>query len=164
MHEPYFEKYLRRVVPVEDPIEQLASQGEGFLAWAKSISTSETKLTHPPYTWTLGEVLKHLSDCERVFAFRALWLARGSKEPLPSFDENLFLENSAARTTPWEDLIAEYESVRLASITLFKSLPSDAWTNRRTAAGFDVDVNMLYGMIYGHLDHHFSIMKKRVSK
>jgi len=164
MTEPYFEKYLRRVDPLADPIEQLYTQGQSFADWLSSVNSVETDVLHPPYTWTFREVLKHICDCERVFAFRALWLARGSQDALPSFDEHLFLTKSSAKETPWLDLIDEFASVRSASLTLFKNLPDESWYNRGLAAGFEMDVTMLHGMIYGHLDHHLDIMNKRLSR
>ncbi|MEI6524940.1 MAG: DinB family protein [Planctomycetota bacterium] len=164
MAEPYFEKYLRRVDPLADPIEQLDSQARALVDWARSVNTAETDILHPPYTWTLREVLKHISDCERVFAFRALWIARGGNDPLPSFDEHVFLANSSANGTPWMELTEEFKSVRSASLTLFKNLPELSWRNRGRVAGFELDVEMLCGMIYGHLDHHLNIMNKRLEK
>lgn len=164
MTEPYFEKYLRRVNPLADPIERLYTQGQSFADWLSSVNSLETDVLHPPYTWTFREVLKHISDSERVFAFRALWIARGSKEALPSFDEHAFLANSAANETQWLELTEEFVSVRQATLSLFKNLPELSWHNRGVAAGFELDVKMLCGMIYGHLDHHLTIMKKRLEK
>jgi len=163
MVEPYFEKYLRRVDPSVDPMEQLVSQSEAFMNWASSIDSAQTLVLHDPYTWTLREVLKHISDCERVFAFRALWIARGGNDSLPSFDEHVFLANSSANEASWLDLIEEFSSVRSASLTLFKNLPEPLWHRRGMAAGFELDVRMLHGMIVGHLDHHQSIMRKRLA-
>ncbi|MEK0426169.1 MAG: hypothetical protein RJB11_2260, partial [Planctomycetota bacterium] len=80
MVEPYFEKYLRRVDPSVDPMEQLVSQSEAFVNWASSVDSAQTLVLHDPYTWSLREVLKHICDCERVFAFRALWIARGGND------------------------------------------------------------------------------------
>jgi hypothetical protein len=164
MVEPYFEKYLRRVDPLVDPIEQLVSQAETFVNWARSVHAAQTDILHQPYTWTFREVLQHISDCERVFAFRALWIARGAQDSLPSFDEHVFLANSSAHQSTWLELIEDFTSVRSASLTLFKHLPESAWLCRGKAAGFELDVRMLQGMIIGHLDHHLSIMQKRLQK
>ncbi|MFM7516638.1 MAG: DinB family protein [Pirellula sp.] len=164
MEEPYFEKYLRRFDSLADPVEQLWSQGQDFVDWARSVDSDQTSIIHQPYTWTFREVLKHISDSERVFAFRALWIARGSKEALPSFDEHAFLANSSANETPWLELTEEFLSVRQATLSLFRNLPERSWHNRGLAAGFELDIKMLCGMIYGHLDHHINIMKKRLEK
>ncbi|MFN6398561.1 MAG: DinB family protein [Planctomycetota bacterium] len=162
MQEPYFQKYLRLVDPLVPTRDQLVSQQERFIRWAKCLDADCTTILHNPYTWTLREVLKHLSDCERVFTFRALWIARGESEALASFDENRFLKNSGVMNSGWEMLLDEFYSVRLASVTLFGNLPDEAWTRRGMAGGYPVDVNMLCGMVYGHLEHHFSILKDRV--
>ena len=163
MQEPYFQKYLRLVDPLVPTRDQLVSQQERFIRWAKCLDADCTTILHKPYTWTLSEVLKHLSDCERVFAYRALWLARGSGGELPSFDEMAFAANAAAKEISWQKLTEEFLAVRSASIWLFENLPSRGWLGSGRAAGFDVDVRMLCAMICGHFDHHFDILQQRRS-
>lgn len=163
MEEPYFAKYLRRIEGYGDLIALLRQQSDRFLTWAVGVSSEEALIVHPPYRWTFGEVLNHLSDCERVFAYRALWLARGSGGELPSFDEMAFAANAAAKEISWQKLTEEFLAVRSASIWLFENLPSRGWIGSGRAAGFDVDVRMLCAMICGHFDHHFDILQQRRS-
>lgn len=163
MQEPYFQKYLRLVDPRVSVREQLILQRDRLDDWASKVDSKATVVMHGPYTWTLKEVLKHLSDCERVFAFRALWIARGETESLDSFDEKRFLENSGLDGVCWDDLVEEFFGVRNATLSLLRGMPEVAWGRQGVAAGYEVDVKMLFGMIFGHVEHHFSIMRSRVA-
>jgi hypothetical protein len=162
MVEPYFQKYLRRAEGQTDPVAQLRKQGLEFETWATSVPLASTSVQHPPYTWTLTQVLNHVIDTERVFAFRAFWMARGACEPLPSFNEHEFARNSGASETGWLKLVHEFQTVRASSVALFENLPQDAWKRSGIAAGYSLDAAMLCGMIFGHLDHHFDILQSRL--
>ncbi len=159
---PYFKKYLDRVRGDLDRVEYLKTQSSDFLEWCESINDASTTILHMDYTWTLREVLNHLTDSERVFSFRALWFARGSNDPLPGFDEKQFSINAGASLIAWPKLIEEFRSVRLASIALFSNLPDNCWRVGGSAAGYDVNVSILCDMIIGHVDHHFTIMRSRL--
>jgi hypothetical protein len=161
MEEPYFAKYLRRSEGAGDLVALLKEQSDRFGAWAVGVSAEAALTLHPPYRWTFCEVLNHLSDCERVFAFRALWMARGAVGELLAFDEMKFAANATANEVPWQKLTEEFLAVRSASICLFANLPSRGWRGSGRAAGFDVDVRMLCAMIGGHFDHHFDILQQR---
>lgn len=161
MNEPYFAKYLRRIEGVDDLVMLLSEQSQRFRDWSVAIAPAEALVVHSPYCWTYCEVLNHMSDCERVFAHRALWLARGASGELPSFDEMEFAANALAKEIAWQKLTEEFLAVRSASICFFENLPSHGWLGRGQAAGFDVDVRMLCAMICGHFDHHFEILKQR---
>ncbi len=124
-------------------------------------SDIDQNVAHAPYTWTLCQVLNHINDSERVFAFRALWFARDAQEPLPSFDEHLFSARAAANEIGWDKLVEEFQSVRAATIALFDNMPSDAWQRGGLAAGYQVNVSMVCRMIVGHVEHHFQIMQAR---
>lgn len=160
--EPYFQKYLNRVVAGAEPVDQLRSQAGNLVHWAERVEPAATTVVHAPYTWTVRQVLQHIIDTERVFAFRALWFAHGANEPLPSFDEHAFSRHSHANEIDWMKLVDEFQSVRSASVSLFGNLPPDAWKRAGIAAGYKMDVTMLCGMIFGHLDHHFEILRSRL--
>lgn len=161
MNEPYFVKYLKRVENAGDLAIVLGDQVHRFRDWSVGISPAEALVIHHPYRWTFSEVLNHVSDCERVFAHRALWLARGASGELPAFDEVSFSANAKAKEVLWQDLCEEFLAVRSASIWLFANLPVQSWNCKGRAAGFEVDVRMLCAMVCGHFDHHFEILRRR---
>ncbi|MFM7078310.1 MAG: DinB family protein, partial [Bacteroidota bacterium] len=85
--------------------------------------------------WTVAEVLLHLIDCERIFVYRALRIARGDKTPLPGFDENLYVPNSGASARSAESLVEEYHAVRQSTLTFFRNLDAAALQRIGTANG-----------------------------
>ena len=161
MDEPYFKKYLAYVDPSIRPIDALEAQASRFLSWCRKVDDSQTLVLHGPYTWTFRQVLNHITDSERVFAFRMLWFARGSQVPLPGFDEHEFSSNALANHLDWQALIDEFRTVREATLSLLSNLPPEAWPRGGTAAGHEVDLSLLFGMIYGHVEHHFKILQTR---
>ena len=161
MDEPYFKKYLAYVDPAMRPVDELEAQASRFLSWCQRVDVSQTLALHGSYTWTFRQVLNHITDSERVFAFRMLWFARGSQVPLPGFDEHEFSSNASANHLDWQALLDEFRAVREATIALLRNLPPEAWPRGGTAASHEVDLSLLFGMICGHVEHHFKILQTR---
>jgi hypothetical protein len=103
----------------------------------------------------------HLSDAERIMAYRALRVARGDQTPLPGFDETLYAPQSGADGQPLAALVTELSHVRQATLDLFRHLPPEAWTRRGTASGHPVSVRSLAWIIAGHERHHLATLEER---
>ena len=116
---------------------------------------------YAPGKWSVKEVVGHLADAERIFAYRALRFARGDRTPLPGFDENEFVRGSnfAARALP--EIAGELRSVRMATITLFAGLSEDALLRRGRANDAEVSVRAIAWIIAGHERHHARIIRER---
>jgi len=116
---------------------------------------------YAPGKWTLRDLFQHITDCERVFAYRALRFARNDKTALPGFDENLFADNSGANRRSLEDVLAELRCVRESTRMLFDSFDETAL--RRTGIMFKSELTVLaIGFtLVGHQNHHFRIMEER---
>jgi hypothetical protein len=116
---------------------------------------------YAPGKWTVRDILQHITDGERVFAYRALRFARNDKTTLPGFDENLFAENAGANNRPLEHILDELVTVRKSSITLFQSFDEAAL--RRTGVLFQSELPVLaIGFtIIGHQMHHLGILAER---
>jgi hypothetical protein len=106
-------------------------------------------------------VVVHLTDVERIMAYRALRTARGDATPLPGFDENTYVPLSGAEAQPLTTLVGDWEDVRRATLSLYRRLPADAWTRRGTASGFPVTVRALAWIIAGHERHHLGVLAER---
>ncbi len=159
--EPYFHKYLR-LVPEDTEIAMLLRTQQSEIAeFLSHITSKQSLVVHAPYLWTAREVLNHMSDCERVFGFRLLWIARGEVTPLPSFDDHRFSVMSRAMDNAWDGLAADFDCVRRCTLSLIELLPTEAWDRTGVASGFPVTVEVLANMIYGHVAHHFAILKTR---
>ena len=161
MNEPIFKKYTDLIDDAADLTSMMRVQGLEITHWLNTISESESMQLHAPYTWTLKEVVNHLSDCERVFSFRALWIARGGSMPLVPFDENEFSVRAQAIDFSIERLAAEFEAVRRSTTAYFENLPDSAWQNVGQVLGFDITVHEQATILLGHVAHHWEILKKR---
>jgi hypothetical protein len=118
-------------------------------------------LTYAPGKWTLKEVLGHLVDDERIFAYRALCVARGEAAPLPGFDENDYVAGANFESRALDDLIDEYRSVRHASITLFDSLTPEASVRRGIVNGYSASARGLAFHVAGHELHHLRTLREK---
>jgi hypothetical protein len=106
-------------------------------------------------------VLGHLSDAERVFAYRLLRIARGDETPLAGFDENSYVPAGVFDKRQLNSLIREWMTVRDATIALVRGLPADVWTRRGSANGHNVTAPALVYIILGHVEHHLRILRDR---
>ena len=124
---------------------------------------SEEKSLHryAPEKWSIRQVLSHLNDTERAFAFRALWFGRDFHDPLPSFDQNISVNAARADEYPWAEHVAEFRDMRRATVALFRKLPGEAWGRSGVASGNLVTVRALAYIIAGHVAHHVAILEER---
>lgn len=111
--------------------------------------------------WTIKEVLQHIIDAERVFAYRALCIARKDATPLPGFDENVYAENCKAEQRKWKDMINEFIAVRLSSESLFASFDDEQSETSGTASGKSIYVAAIGFIIAGHAIHHSKVVKEK---
>ena len=127
---------------------------------------SDTQGAHryAPGKWSIKGVVGHVTDAERVFAFRALWFARGDASPLPGWEQDDWFGASGFDALTLKNLLAGYDAQRDATLTLFRSLPADAWSRRGTASGNPVTVRALAWIAAGHERHHLKILKERYLK
>ena len=127
----------------------------------QSINEERSKSKYAEGKWTIKEVLQHLIDAERVFAYRALAFARKDANTLPSFDENDYANNSNANDRNWNDLISEFTFVRQSTEYLFSSFSEEALKTIGKASSYTIGVNTLGFVIIGHVNHHLAVIKER---
>ena len=139
----------------------LKGQLEDQLGWLAGISEDKSLYRYAPDKWSIRQVLNHLSDSERSFAFRALWFARTFETPLPSYDQNIAASGASADRVSWAAHIEEFRSVRLSTVALFANLPSEAWSRSGIASDNPFTVRALAYIIAGHLAHNSRILRER---
>jgi uncharacterized damage-inducible protein DinB len=157
---PYYARYID-AVPEGDLIETLEMQLSETVALLAALREERARFRYAEGKWTLAEVVGHINDTERVFAHRALRIARGDTTPLPGFDQDLFASNSPAAHMRLRDLEEEFAAVRRASITLVRHFDEAAWDRRGTASNNPVSVRALAWMIAGHQIHHVNVLRER---
>lgn len=157
----FYAGYVHRVPKAVDIVELLARQGEETVGRFRAMPEPRGARRYAPGKWTVKEVVVHLSDTERIMAYRALRIARGDDTPLPGFDENAYTPHSGADAHALAALVAEWAQVRLATVALFRHVPTEAWTRRGTASGAPISVRALAWIIAGHERHHLETLAER---
>jgi DinB family protein len=157
----YYAGYVAQVPAGADILDLLARQRASTVARFVAVPEARGAHRYAPGKWSVREVVVHLSDVERIMAYRALRVARGDATPLPGFDENAYAPLSNAEAHPLAALAEEWSDVRRATLSLFRHLPGEAWTRRGTASGAPVTVRALAWMIAGHERHHLGVLAER---
>ena len=157
---PFYAGYVA-AVPDGDIIPALARQCESFLSLLKDIGDEKGGFAYAPGKWTIKEVIIHIADGERIFAYRLLRMARGDQTPLSPFDENAYAPMSEANDRSLASLLTEYATVRGATLALLRGLPETAWTRRGVASGKTVSARALAWISAGHAMHHERILRER---
>lgn len=159
-HIPYYGKYIA-LVPESEAVAALEAQLEDMLPFLRSLGEGRGTLRYAPGKWSIKEVIGHLIDSERVFAYRAMRIARADRTPLPGFDENTYVPAARFDRLTLGTLVDELELVRRSNLALFRGLDEDAWVRRGTANGNEISVRALAFIIAGHGRHHVGILKER---
>lgn len=157
---PYYFTYIDQVGD-GDIRDLLDAQAAETLALLSTIGDEQSRHRYAADKWTIREVVGHLNDTERLFAFRALWFARGFDSPLPSFDQHIAVASSGAEQRSWQSHIDEHRALRAATSCFFRHLPADAWSRRGIASDNPFTVRALAYMAVGHVTHHVRILKER---
>ena len=156
----YYLTYIDKV-PGTDPLGVLETQARDAVALYESIDETRSMHRYAEGKWTLREVLSHINDTERLFVFRAFWFARSMGLPLPSFDQEVAIKGAGANQRSWRSHLDEFRTIRAASLSFFKSLPSEAWSRMGTASGNPFSVGALAYITAGHVEHHNRLIRER---
>jgi len=158
---PYADMYIR-LLPDDGLL--LKHLEDNFIATKELIlSLNEEKLNYryAANKWTIKEILVHIIDDERIYAYRALRFARNDQTELPGFEQDDYTLHSQANTRSLQSILGEYEAVRYATIALFNGLPEDAFLRRGTANNNKATVRALAYHIAGHELHHMNIIREK---
>lgn len=157
---PYYEKYISQITG-NDILNTLYEQRRQMLLLLSGRSESDGEIRYAPEKWSVKEVLGHICDTERVFAYRALRIARNDRTPLAGFDENEYVKNASFGRQTLADLIEDFIAVRRATISLFRGFDEAAWIRRGAANNNPVSVRALAYIIAGHELHHRRMLEEK---
>jgi uncharacterized damage-inducible protein DinB len=159
-HAEYYAKYVSKV-PEGDLLTLLKEQADDTASLPKGVSSDRENYAYAPGKWSIKQVLGHIIDAERVFAYRAMRFARNDATELPGFDENLFVDNANFAQRSLADLLEEFRHVRASTIHFAKNLDSESLTRRGRASNNPVSVRALLYIIAGHERHHAALLRER---
>ena len=157
---PYYARYIDPV-PDGDVVATLEAQLAETLALLGGIPEPRGTHRYAPDKWSIKEVVGHVSDSERIFAYRALRIARFDETPLAGYDQDPYVAAGQFDARAIADLAAELAAVRRATLALLRGLPGAAWDRRGTANGVGVSVRALAWIIAGHERHHVRLLRER---
>lgn len=157
---PYYGKYID-LVPGNDVMAALDRQSRSSRAALGTIDDARGTHRYAPGKWSINEVVGHLIDAERIFAYRALRIARADETPLASFEQDDYVRNANSDATSLSALADEFALVRQANLAMFRQFREAEWKRRGTASGKTVSVRALGYIIAGHELHHLSLLQSR---
>lgn len=157
---PSYQRYADLVTEKDLP-EAFEKQQRFTSSLLHSTSEEKAALRYAPGKWSIKQVVGHVTDCERVFAYRAMAFARGEQQSLPGFDENPYAEMGEFDRLPMRQLADAYEAGRRSTVLLFRGLSDAAWTRTGKANGIPFTVRDLAIITLGHERHHLNVLRDK---
>ena len=157
---PYYEKSVS-LVPGSDILATLDTQRRQTLLLLSGRDETEGDFRYAPDKWSAKEVIGHVCDTERVFAYRALRIARADQTPMEGFEQDDYVRNGPFAKEPLAEIIEDYIAIRRATLTLLRTLDEAAWHRRGVANKNEVSVRGLAYIIAGHELHHRRILEEK---
>lgn len=155
-----FQSYIDNV-PEEDVVAALEAQALETATLLGGLSEEQASSRYAPGKWSIKQLVGHVTDGERVFAYRALAIARGETQPLPGFDQDPYVANGGADERSISDLAEELATVRRANVMMFRAFSEEAWLRMGTASDNRISVRAIGYGILGHERHHVRILREK---
>src|SRR5690349_22744383 len=155
----YYETYISKVKG-SNILNILEAQRLQMAQLFAAHTERDGNFRYAPGKWTVKEVLGHVTDSERIFAYRALRIARGDQTPLSGFEQDDYVKSGGFASRTLADLVEEFDAVRGASISLFRSFDDAAWGRRGVASEKQVTARALGFITAGHQIHHRMILQE----
>lgn len=157
---PYYARYIA-LVQGDDILHALDQQRRETMTLLCGHDEEDGNFRYAPEKWSAKEVLGHVCDSERVFAYRALRISRADATPLAGFEQDDYVRNGPFSRIPLADVVDEFIAVRRATLSLLRSLDEAAWMRRGVANKNEVTVRGLAYIIAGHELHHRRILEEK---
>ncbi|MEO6333484.1 MAG: DinB family protein [Pyrinomonadaceae bacterium] len=157
---PYYERYVSLVTPT-DVMSMLGEQTTQLQDILNGMPEEKGEFRYAEGKWSIKELLGHVIDGERMFAYRVLRISRGDATPIEGFEQDGYIENANSNHRSLADLLEEFSLLRRANMIFFKNLDGDGWSRIGTASGATVSVRALGYIMAGHVEHHLGILKER---
>lgn len=157
---PYYERYIS-LVEGSDILATLDAQRREMMLLLCGRDEGDGDFRYAPGKWSAKEVLGHVCDTERIFAYRALRISRGDQTPIEGFEQDDYVRNGPFARASLEELVEDYIAVRRATLTLLRNLDEAAWMRRGVANKNEVTVRALAYTIAGHELHHRRILEEK---
>ena len=152
------------LVPGNDLLSYFDTQTMSVASLANTLSEEQLLYKYAEGKWSVKDIFCHLIDCERIYDYRTLCIARGDKTELPGFEENDYAKTAHADARQISDIIAEYKAVRTSSVELFKSFDEKILLRSGIANNSLRSVRAIGYSLAGHEIHHLNVINERYLK
>ena len=159
-YDPYYEKYVT-LVANDDIVGTLAAQPTRLQDLLTGLPEEKGGFAYADGKWTVKEVLGHVIDGERMFAYRLLRISRADETPIEGFEQDGYIENAYSNSRSFADLLEEFSLLRRANLMLVKNLTDAGWARIGTANNVKISARALIYIMAGHIEHHLGILKER---
>lgn len=159
-YQEYYDTYVSLVDEI-DIVGALQTQADEVQKLLSEISEEKAAHAYAEDKWSIKQLVGHLIDGEKIFAYRALRISRNDQTPIEGFEQDGYIENSNFDAASLADLAEEFLLNRKANILFFKNLTDKAWMRIGTASGSPVSTRALAYIMLGHVRHHTNILKSR---
>jgi uncharacterized damage-inducible protein DinB len=157
---PYYANYIK-LVEGEDILKILNDQSKITQDILNSFSEHKGNYRYADGKWTVKEVVGHLLDTERVFAYRALCIARGEKKSLPGFEQDDYVNEGNFNRRELFELNYEFRLLRESNLLLFRSFAPEMLWKRGFASEASMTVLAILFIIAGHEKHHIKVLREK---
>lgn len=159
-HGAYFGRYIA-LVPESDVVPALDIQAALLERWPARVAPEKEAVGYAVGKWTPRQVMGHLTDTERIFAYRALRISRRDPTPLPGFEQDPYVEHSPDADVPFQALVDEFVALRRANLPLFRRLDEAGWSATGTSSDNTLSVRAVAYIMVGHVRHHAAVFRDR---
>ena len=156
----YYQGYIDQTGS-NDFLSELKNALPNTITFLENLPAEKWDFKYAPEKWTIKEVMLHIIDTERVFAYRAMRVARNDKTPMPGFEQDDYVPNSNASQRSASSVIEEYAALRNSTIQLFQNFSEDQLNRIGTASGFPISTLALGFILAGHEAHHMRIIREK---
>ena len=156
----YYFRYTN-LVPEVDILTYLHTQRDWFGDWIEGLTEAQAAYRYAPGKWTLAELIGHVLDSERIFAYRMLCISRADQNKFPGFEQDDYVANSIYNEIHPADLANEWRAIRSSTIYLARAMNAEMAKRSGTANNLPVTVSAFPYIMAGHIIHHNNIAKER---
>lgn len=157
----HFATYINQVSSEYNLVEELEISVHRLIKFVQNIPLDKFDYRYAEGKWSIKDIIQHLIDAERIFAYRALCFARNDKTSLPGFEENDYVDEANAGKRSIQDLLSELAVVRQGTLSLFKSFSNEELMRKGIASNNPISVRALGFVIIGHQNHHQRVFEER---
>ncbi len=161
LYAPFYENYIQLATKQGKISKALKQNTKDLISVLENIPRKKIDYAYAEGKWTIKQLVQHMIDAERVFAYRALRFARYDQTPLAGFDENKWADTADVSARGWKEMLREFSQLRKSNILMIASFSKEELAATGTASEKEISVAALCFIIAGHAEHHLNILRER---